>query len=199
MKRKSFLTLTAVLAAVVSACGSGGSGKATTSDNDSGGNTMTIITSDDLLIFGLGGSGMATIAWGNQKETAELSDDYVWLSIEIPDINSRTITITGNIIGFDCAWGGFTEIDVSKSSALTNLNLTANLLKRLDLSKNSALKYVDIKANQFTAAELNNMFGTLHGRGGTIVIAYNPGTDDCKKSIAEAKGWVVETTEPEEH
>jgi len=39
----------------------------------------------------------------------------------------------------------------------------------------------------------------LKNENNYINIAYNPGTDDCNKSIAEAKGWTVETIEAEEN
>ena len=157
---------------------------------------MTLITSADELRFSMCGTGTATIVWGNQKETAELSEDeHTSFILDIPDINSRTVTISGNITGFECVWGELTVVDVSKNTALEKLLISMSPLTGLDLSKNSALTYVDVKANQFSAEALNELFGSLHGNGGTINIAYNPGTDDCNKSIAEKKGWKVETTE----
>ena len=208
---KTFL-VSAVLAAAVSACGSGGGNKTTTSETDtpetgidettmtSEPKTMIMTTTNDELRFGLSGSGTATIAWGNQKETAELLEDELkWFHLAIPDINSRTVTLSGEITGFECAWGGITELDVRRNTALTNLSLNVNQLARLDLSKNSTLTYLDVKANQFTAETLNDLFGSLHGKGGIINIAYNPGTDDCNTSIAEAKGWTVEIVELEEN
>jgi len=160
--------------------------------------TMTLITGNEELRFSMSGTGTATIVWGNQKETAELSEDeHISFILDIPDINSRTVTISGNITGIECVWGELTAVDVSRNTALKTLLLSMSHLTGLDLSKNSALTYVDVKANQFAAAALNDLFGSLHGNGGTINIAYNPGTDDCNKSIAEAKGWTVETAEYE--
>jgi Leucine-rich repeat (LRR) protein len=162
--------------------------------------TMTMTTSNDEVRFVLNGSGTATVDWGNgsEKKTLEISE-YTDFSREFSNTNSRTVTISGmNISYFGCIWGGLTELDVSGNTTLKELSLKVNQLTRLDLLKNTALTYVDIKANQLTAAALNDLFRTLHSKGGIINIAYNPGTDDCNKSIAEAKGWTVEIVEQEE-
>ena len=210
MKHVKIFLVSAVLAAAMSACGGGnktttpetGVDEATTTAQpESDGNTMTLITGNDELRFSLSGTGTATIVWGNKKETVALSEDEsTSFVIDIPDINSRTVTISGeNMTSFGCVWGGLTAFDVSRNTALKMLYLKVNQLTGLDLSKNSALTYVDIIANSFSAAALDDLFGTLHGKGGTINIAYNPGTDDCNKSIAEAKGWTVEVVEAEEY
>ena len=209
MKNVKTFLISAVLAIAVSACGSGGAKKTTTSETatnettmtsqpDRNEKTMTLITDNDELRFCLSGSGTATIVWGNEKETAELSaDEFKWFTLAISDINSRTVTLSGEITGFECEWGGITEVDVSRNTTLTDLDVSVNQLKSLDVSKNTALKSLHIKANQFTAAALNDLFGTLHDKGGIINIAYNPGVDDCNISMAEAKGWEVLVVEPE--
>jgi len=57
-----------------------------------------------------------------------------------------------------------------------------------------------ISANLLEAEEegkgLNPLFRTLHSNAGVkvIYISNNPGTTACDPSIAEAKGWVVDTT-----
>ena len=217
---KEFLTIftAAVLAIAVSTCGSDGANKTTTSETkqksktemdkttrkskpDSNEKNMTMTTTNDELRFSLGGSGTATVAWGNEKKTVKLAgNQYKSFVIDFSNATSRTVTISGKkITYFDCVWGGLTKLDVSKNTALTELILNVNQLKSLDLSKNTALTYLDLKANQFTATALNNLFGTLHGKGGTINIAYNPGTDNCNKRIAEAKKWTVEIVEQENY
>ena len=210
MKNVNTFLVSAVLAVAVSACGSGGAKKTTPSETrqmdettlaaqpGSGEKIMTLITGNDALRFCLRGSGTATIVWGNEKETAELAEDeFEWFTLAIPNISARTVTLSGEITGFECEWGGITELDVSRNTALTDLSMGVNQLKSLDVSKNTALKSLHIKANQFTAAALNDLFGTLHNKGGIINIAYNPGVDDCNISMAEAKGWEVLIVEPE--
>ena len=189
MQKINFLTIAAViilLAAAVTSCGDAKSG-----------NSVTLITVADELRFGISGTGTATILWGNQKVTAELSEDVRELVIlDILDSNSQKVTISGNVTLFDCEWGELTALDVSRNSALEILRISfSDYLRNLDLSKNSALTYVDISTNEFSAEALNELFGSLHSNGGTINIFGNPGTDHCNKSIAEAKGWKVQTTE----
>ena len=180
---------------IVAACILTTAGYTSCGDAKSGA-SMTLITGADELRFSMSGTGTATIVWGAQKETAELSEDeHTSFILDIPDINSRTVTIYGNIKGIECVWGEITAVDVSRNTSLQKLLISMSPLTGLDVSKNSALTYVDVKANQFSAEALNELFGSLHGNGGTINIAYNPGTDECNKSIAEAKGWKVETTE----
>jgi hypothetical protein len=162
--------------------------------------SIKIITDNKEVSLGLMGTGIATVDWGDgtAKETQELSESTMFIR-EFPEENFRTITVSGkDITVFDCIWARLSVLDVRRNPMLTILSLKVNQLETLDLTQNTALKYVDIKANQFTAAALNELFGTLHSKGGTINIAYNPGTDDCNKSIAEAKGWTVEVVEPEE-
>ena len=158
--------------------------------------TMTLITGADELRFNMSGTGTVTIAWGNQKETAVLSEDEQLFILDIPDINSRTVTISGKVKRFECEWGELTAVDVSRNTALEKLRIRfSDYLTSLDLSKNIALTYVDVSGGQFSFEALNDLFGSLHGNGGTINIFGNPGTDDCNKSIAQAKGWKVQTTE----
>jgi hypothetical protein len=47
--------------------------------------------------------------------------------------------------------------------------------------------------NQLTSAALNNLFETLPGNteAKSIHIGDNPGTEDCNRSIAEEKEWLV--------
>jgi len=69
----------------------------------------------------------------------------------------------------------------------------------LDVSKNTALAYLNLCNSQFTAAELNALFGILHSnsivdewnRAKSIDIRNNPGERSCDRSIAKSKGWIV--------
>ena len=98
------------------------------------------------------------------------------------------------------------NIDVSKNTALTTLIVAGGLIS-LDVSKNTALTSLYCGDNKLTSSALNDLFRTLHsntltntrgdGWGGTveenknITISNNPGSADCDRSIAEAKGWEV--------
>jgi hypothetical protein len=154
--------------------------------------TMATVSKSKVHI-GLAGSGTVTIDWGDGSPsetyeiktahndtgvvygfTGELMPDNYNL---IPDIYYHvysgasicTVTITGNdIMYLDCSF---------------------NQLITLDVSKNTAMKYLNCDANQLTS------FGTLHSNIGNkeISIRNNPGTAACNKSIAEDKGWTVNT------
>jgi len=48
--------------------------------------------------------------------------------------------------------------------------------------------------NQLSASALNSVFQSLHNNNidrKSINITGNPGTSNCKRSIAESKGWEV--------
>ena len=89
------------------------------------------------------------------------------------------------------------NLDVSKNTALTHLYCDNNQLTELNLSANTALKRLNCESNNLSADALNALFETLHNNtfeyGKTIYIADNPGTYDCDISIAERKGWKVNT------
>jgi len=53
--------------------------------------------------------------------------------------------------------------------------------------------HIDCSKNHFSGSSLNALFETLHDNHGlkAIHIGGNPGTGDCDRSIATAKGWEV--------
>jgi Leucine-rich repeat (LRR) protein len=89
-----------------------------------------------------------------------------------------------------------TTLDVSKNTALTELYCGRNKLTALDVSKNTALTKLVLHNNEFSADALNDLFDILPSNKGnkTVYIGRNPGTDACNRTIAEDKGWIVETT-----
>jgi Leucine-rich repeat (LRR) protein len=88
-------------------------------------------------------------------------------------------------------------LDVSGCTALTELDCRFNKLTSLDVSKNTSLKELDCRENRFVADALNDLCGTLHSNfnipNKKIHINGNFGTGTCDKSIAENKGWRVNT------
>ena len=92
-----------------------------------------------------------------------------------------------------------TSLDVSKNTALGTLYCGNNQLTSLDVSKNTALCKLDCSRNQFETDALETLFGTLrildiYDGICFVYIRDNPGTAACNKSIAEDKGWTVNTT-----
>ena len=86
-----------------------------------------------------------------------------------------------------------TTLDVSNNTALTQLLCSSNQITTLDVSANTELQWLSCHSNQLTSSALNNLFNTLPDRtgktSGNIVIASNPGTNDCDVSIVKEKGW----------
>lgn len=90
----------------------------------------------------------------------------------------------------DCHYNNnLITLDVSGCTGLTTLNCFDNNLSTLDVSKNTALNYLDCTNNNLSDSALNQIFNDLPQGGGEIIIKNNPGSETCKKSIAENKGW----------
>ena len=102
------------------------------------------------------------------------------------------------LIDLGCYMNLLTDLNVSNNNKLAYLNCHTNLLKELDLSNNVKLYWVLCGNNFLSSEALNELFGTLHnnddiaGRTKIISIHNNSGTNNCDRSIAENKGWVVE-------
>jgi len=95
-----------------------------------------------------------------------------------------------------CRDNQLTHLDLSENTALIFLYCHGNQLASLDVSKNTALIELNCSNNLLTTSALNALFETLHsfdvGEQKRVIIGGNPGTNDCDRSIAENKGWIVE-------
>ena len=96
----------------------------------------------------------------------------------------------------ECFWNSLTNLDVSKNIALDSLNCGYNKITNLNVTNNTSLKYLYCFSNDLTTKELDALFGTLHSNaisgGKKIFVGKNPGSNDCDRSIAENKGWLVD-------
>ena len=194
-----------ISAAFTSCSGSGGS---------SGKIKMT--TEETTSQFVLGGSGVATVDWGDgsEKVMLTLNENGVPFEHTYPNASIRTITISGdNISAFAYEHHHFLKsLDVRRCTELTFLQCKV-LSTSLDVSKNTALKALwcfgeftsfDVSKNtvltylfcggQLSSAALNTLFGTLHGNAGEkfISIDENPGASECDRNIAQRKGWTFQ-------
>ena len=108
-------------------------------------------------------------------------DSYV--EHEYSNRNPHIVTIKGKIKYLNCEDNNLTSLDVSGCTALT---------------------YLNCEDNKLTSSALNQIFRDLpqgktwtegHGRTeqSSIIIYDNPGSNTCDKSIAENKGWEVNT------
>jgi len=95
-----------------------------------------------------------------------------------------------------CYNNQFTNLDLSANTALTTLHCDNNQLMILDFSNNTMLLNLYCHSNNLSTSALNAMFvslpnTTLRGLQGVIYAGSNSGSNDCDKSIAEVKGWIV--------
>ena len=71
---------------------------------------------------------------------------------------ASTMTVYGDIIGFDCSHNeaNLTSLDVSKNTKLIWLNCYYNQLSSLDVSNNTQLKTLNCSNNQLTSLDVSN-------------------------------------------
>jgi len=121
--------------------------------------TMTTRKVGEVSI-GLGGSGTATIDWGNgtDVETITLSANNIYEFIHnYSDTIVRNISITGkNITALQCNWNHLISLDLSSNTALKELECSYNQLTSLDLSRNTALTIVQCSHNLLTNLDVSN-------------------------------------------
>jgi hypothetical protein len=105
---------------------------------------ITMTTAAGKVNIILGGSGTATVDWGDGKSETLTLKEKVQNNIGhtyAASSDSRTIVISGNDIKlFVCHTNQLTALDVSKNKALMVLECSYNQLSVLDASKNTALK-----------------------------------------------------------
>ena len=106
------------------------------------------------------------IDWGDGKKSnisdaswdATVTDtDYrqVHYTYEYSDNTEHTITITGQIMEFDCRNMQITRLDLSKIKTLKMLDCRNNKLTTLDVSANTALNRLECDLNQLTSLDVS--------------------------------------------
>ena len=70
-------------------------------------------------------------------------------------LTSQTVTITGDVIDFDCSDNLLTALDVSQNTALIKLHCDGNQLTTLDVSQNIALTELYCYYNKLTALDVS--------------------------------------------
>lgn len=136
----------------------------------------------------------------NQLESLDLSNNTILksLSCNLNQLESLDLNKNTSLSWLSCKGNRLTILDLSNNDALTVLKCDNNQLRMLDVSKNTALIDLICYNNQLGTDALNALFKTLHGNAGTknINIAGNPGTNECDRSIATNKGWMVTDSIP---
>jgi hypothetical protein len=132
----------------------------------------------------------------NILETVDISQNTNLRYFGTDDVFISSLDVTHNVL-LEGLWVEFlgTSLDVSKNTKLKQLACGGGELTSLDVSKNTELVYIKCRSNNISAEALNALFGSLPTRTASdnaeIVIGYNPGTDNCDRSIATGKGWTV--------
>jgi len=110
-------------------------------------------------------------------------------------LSSLDVSKNAELKFLSCGSNQLTNLDVSKNTELESLYCSMNKLMNLDVGGTASLRILNIFSNQLSTNALNNIFGMLNSNNiddyKTINITDNPGTDDCNRSIAEKKGWIV--------
>jgi len=138
----------------------------------------------------------------NQLTSLDVSKNTKLQKLDCGDnqLTSLDISKNSDLTYLTCSGNQLTNLDVSKNTALTDLFCLDNQLTSLDVSKNDQLRNINFINNELSAEALNTLFHSLYDndpqrRTATITISSNPGTDECDRSIAEKKGWIVEEYE----
>jgi len=182
---------------------------------------ITMSTEKTEVRIGMGGSGFATIDWGNGiKEKKSFDEGWLDFNYEYENDTLRTITITGdkitklicygnklktlNVSGFTelewlhCAANELRSLNVSGLIGLKKLHCYGNQLTSLNVSKLTKLENLSCGNNFMTAAAFDALFRSLPTvSSGIISISSNDaehdefGTSGSKTSIATEKGWTL--------
>ena len=147
----------------------------------------------------------------NQLTELDVSKNTVLTRLSCGDNSLTKLDVSRNtaLTGLFCEKNQLTALNVSRNTALMVFSCNDNQLTALDVSRNTVLKFFKCTSNQLTTNVLNLLFGTLHSNTvmdgfldegeqiatKTIYISDNPGSADCDRSIAEAKGWKVSYAE----
>ncbi len=88
---------------------------------------------------------------------SEVTVGTSWTIYQAYRSGATTMTIYGDIIGFDCYnnVAKLTAIDVTKNTSLTDLQCDYNQLTSLDVTQNTALKRLQCASNQLTSLDIS--------------------------------------------
>ena len=89
--------------------------------------------------------------------TQDITVGTDWLGEATYTAGSTTMTVYGDIIGFDCSDNGanITAIDVSHNTQLKELSCYSNSLSNLDVSNNTQLTYLDCSSNPLSSLDVS--------------------------------------------
>ena len=138
------------------------------------------------------------------SNTQDITVGTSWYGFANYTAGSTTMTVYGNIIGFNCSENGanLTALDVSHNMQLAWLYCYSNTLSSLDVSKNSQLTALICHGNNFSSAALDDIFCALPVRQASDNARIQPVYSDTSsnhaivlatnKANAIAKNWKVQ-------
>ena len=91
------------------------------------------------------------------SNTQDITVGTGWTANAYYTAGSTTMTVYGDIIGFDCSDNGanITAIDVSHNTQLKELSCYSNSLSNLDVSNNTQLTYLDCSSNPLSSLDVS--------------------------------------------
>ena len=138
------------------------------------------------------------------SNTQDITVGTSWYGFANYTAGSTTMTVYGNIIGFNCSENGanLTALDVSHNTQLAWLYCYSNKLSSLDVSHNTQLTGLYCYGNNFTTAALDDIFCALPVRQASDNARIQPVYSDTSsnhaivlatnKANAIAKNWKVQ-------
>ena len=123
------------------------------------------------------------IDWNNNgtKEEGEDITEDEWLGFVVHELDSKTISIYGDITYMNFYGLSLTDIDFSHSNTLEYLDVSGNLLESIDLSKTTSIKDVILGDNPFSSIDFVNAPQLR-----TINLSWNPNLTEVDISTQKA-------------
>ena len=119
--------------------------------------TLTAANTELMLSFGGVGDIMIDFGDGVTEMLSFDKDDHQWAEVthQYSSEALRTVTITGEVKGFDCGKNNITAIDVSENSLLQSLYCAENQLTVLNVSHLVRLGNLACNDNQLTSIDVS--------------------------------------------
>ena len=170
--------------------------------------TLTVKSGENIKLDFKAAAAGTPVRIVSGSNTQDITVGRGWYNNNIPSTytvtaGASTMTVYGDIIGFDCSSNGanLTSLDPSHNTQLTELNCRNNSLNSLDISQNTQLEALYCHGNKFTTATLDDIFCALPDRTGKsygwIQPVYNSSSSNhatvlaTNAANATAKNWKV--------
>lgn len=152
---------------------------------------------------------VSTLHTGNNMLTSldvSKQTSLSWLTCSNNQLKALDLSKNSYLSWLECADNQIERLEVGHMSYLQKVIAGNNRLTALDLSKNAGIQGVMIEKNLMDATAINTLIDALPDVSSVEIhennaewakqlnISEMPGTQDARKSDAEAKGWIVTAT-----